>query len=87
MLVTYKSPQTIATALINFKIQGIRDSVVITGSHLCGKCVLCNKGRKGEMVRKMSIKLKSGKIVKLKNNLNCKKKRVYAAKCNECDKH
>ena len=39
------------------------------------------------MVRKMSIKLKSGKIVKLKNNLNCKKKRVYAAKCNECDKH
>ena len=88
VLITYKRPQTIATLLTNYKILGNKNSVVIGGSFPCGKCVLCNRGREGGMVKKTSsINLKNGRAVKLKKHLNCKNFGVYVAKCNVCDEH
>ena len=33
------------------------------------------------------MKLKTGKIIKLKKNLNCKNFRIYAEQCNECEEY
>ena len=88
VLVAYKRPQTIATLLTNYKIQAHEDSVAIGESHPCGKCLLCNRGGEGGMVKKTNLlKSKRGKIIKLKKNLNCKSFGIYVAKCNVCDEH
>ena len=64
------------------------DSVAIGESHPCGKCLLCNRGGESGMVKKTNLlKSKSGKIIKLKKNLNCKSFGIYVAKCNVCDEH
>ena len=59
-LLAYKRPQTIASLLTNYKIQAI----AIGGSHLCGKCLLGNRGGEGGIVKKTNlIKSKSDKII------------------------
>ena len=55
VLVAYKRPQTIATLLTNYKIQVHEDSVAIGKSHPCGKCLLCNQGGEGGMVKKSNL--------------------------------
>ena len=50
--------------------------------------MLCDQGREDGMIKKTNyIKLKTGKIIKLKNNLNCKNFGIYAAQCNECGEY
>ena len=88
VLVAYKRPQTMAALLTNYKIQAHENSVAIGGSHPCGKCLLCNRGGVGGMVKKTNlIESKSGKTIELKKNLNCKSFGIYAAKCNVCGEH
>ena len=56
-LVAYRRSQTIATIrLTNYKIQAHEDSVAIGGFHPCEKCLICNRGREGDMVKKKLTK-------------------------------
>ena len=46
---------------------------IFSGSHPCGKRLLCNRGGEGEMVKKSNfVKSKKGKIIELKKKLTAK---------------
>ena len=54
----------------------------------CGKCMLCDRnGNKGMVKITDSLKLKIGKLIKLKKKLNCKNFGIYAAECMECNEY
>ena len=51
----YKRPQTLATLLTNYKIIAHKVNVEKGVSHPCGKCMLRNRGREGEMIKKQDL--------------------------------
>ena len=55
-------------------------------SSSCGHCALCgNHGTHKNMVQNINfIKTKNGKIIQLKQNLNCTNFEIYASCCNIC---
>ena len=72
-MVAYKRPQTFSTLLTNYKIIAHKVNVERGISQLCGNCMLCDLDGKDGMTKNTDhIKLKSGKIIKLKKYLNCK---------------
>ena len=80
--------ENISVWTTSYKIQAHENSVAVGGSHPCGKCLLCNRGGVGGMVKKTKlIESKSGKTIELKKNFNCKNLGIYAAKCNVCGEH
>ena len=83
-MVAYKRPQTLSTLLTNYKILAHKIIVGRGISHPCGKCMLCYQAGEDGMIKKTDyIKLKTGKIIELKNHFNCKNFGIYAALCNE----
>ena len=54
-MVTYKRPQILATLLTNNKILAHKDNVENGVSHPCGKCMLCNQGEEGGMIKKQVL--------------------------------
>ena len=50
--------------------------------------MLCDRnGNKGMVKITDSLKLKTGKLIKLKKKLNCKNFGIYAAECMECNEY
>ena len=87
-MITYKRPNTLATLLTNYKIIAHQPNADKSISYPCGKCMLCDRnGNKGMVKITDSLKLKTGKLIKLKKKLNCKNFGIYAAECMECNEY
>ena len=87
--VIYKRPATLQNLLINHKniFLKLQPTNHKNGSSsACGHCALCgNHGTHKNMVQNTNfIKSKNGKIIQLKQNLNCTNFGLYAAYCNIC---
>ena len=87
--VIYKRPATLQNLLINHKKISLNlqsTNHKIGSSSACGHCALCrNHGTHKNMVQNTNfIKSKNGKIIQLKQNLNCTNFGIYAACYNIC---
>ena len=89
--VIYKRAVTLQNLLINHK--KISLNLQPTNhknefSSACGHCALCgNHGTHKNMVQNTNfIKTENGKIIQLKQNLNCTHFGIYAICCNICSK-
>ena len=89
--IVYSRPCTLKTILTNYRKiahQEVNEEKNIVGiSKKCNKCSTCgNFGKHKNMVTETgTITTKSGQIIKLKQNLNCKNFGIYAAQCLICE--
>ena len=85
---TYKCPQTLSTIITNYKTLAHKVNVEEWFSHPCGKYLLCYRCGEGGIVKKNNfIKVKHGKLIRLKKQLTCKNTGVNAAKCSVCNEY
>ena len=82
----YKRPQTLGGMLTKYKALANDTYTEDVGSNKCGSCGLCgNHGKLKNMVKETTeVQRMDGKVIKLKQNLNCRDYGVYAAQCMCC---
>ena len=88
-VVSFCKPPTLGNYLLNYKQISQNNEYINGGTRKCKHCALCgHHGNFKNMVFETNkIRLRNGKEIKLKHNLNCKNFGIYGAQCIICNEY